>query len=160
MHLTGIAMRIWQYDLRDYEMPGDIEHVHGGSVGPNSLYTDGRLRISRTLSPPGLSLTGDIDASNVDTVSRWLDDAIARGGDVHVELGGLLFCDAGGMRALVSAATRLGHGRRLVLHGMPAELRRVMRVVGWDEAPGLVVDGDSDHDGRAGAGEAGRRPAS
>jgi len=139
-------------------MLGEIERVHGGSVGPNPLHADGLLRISRTLDPPGLSLTGDIDASNVDTVSRWLDDAIARGGDVHIELGGLLFCDVGGMRAMVSAAARLGHGRRLVLHGMPAELRRVMRVVGWDEVPGLVVDGDSDGDGRAGVGEAGWRP--
>jgi hypothetical protein len=33
-----------------------------------------------------------------------------------------------------------GHGRRVVLHQVPTQLLKVLRIVGWDATPGLAVD--------------------
>lgn len=130
-----------QYDLRldTVEELADIEEMHSGIVGPNPMYTDGALRISRLVQPPGLRLTGDIDASNVTAVADALAKAMQGEGDVHLDLSGLTFCDVGGMRAIVSAAERLGGTRRLVLRGLPSHLQHVIRVIGWDELPGLTI---------------------
>ena len=51
----------------------------------------------------------------------------------------LLFCDISGIRAFVTAAEGLPKGRRLLLHGMPAQLETVIKVVGWNRMPTLVV---------------------
>ena len=59
--------------------------------------------------------------------------------DIHVEVAGLIFCDISGIRAFVSAAEALPEGRRLLLHGMPAQLETVIKVVGWNRMPSLVV---------------------
>jgi anti-anti-sigma regulatory factor len=105
----------------------------------NVVYADGLLRISRTRQPGGLCLTGDVDESNVDAVTVALSVAQRDGGDLHVDLGGLQFCDVGGLRALVAAAGDLGPDRRLVLHGLTGRLQRVMRVIGWDRSAGLTI---------------------
>ena len=67
-------------------------------------------------------------------------------GDLRVDLRDLEFCDISGMRALVSAAKDLHQGRRLVLTGLPAQLRNVMTLVDWNDLPGMVIN-DSDEPG-------------
>ena len=67
-------------------------------------------------------------------------------GDLRVDLRDLEFCDVSGIRALVSAAKDLHQGRRLVLTGLPAQLRNVMTLVGWNDLPGMVIN-DSDEPG-------------
>lgn len=138
---TRAATVLCQYDLRRFTLEElvDIEHVHHGLVGPDPVYHDGLLRITRTLEPPGLAFAGDIDASNADQVAWSVSTALARGGDVRLDLSRLEFCDIGGLRAIVAAAAALDGGRRLVLHGTPPHLLQVMRVVGWDEITGLVM---------------------
>jgi anti-anti-sigma regulatory factor len=102
------------------------------------LYADKQLVIRRTFAPDGLSVDGVIDAFNVDAFSRSLDSSLTGAGDLHVDLNLLEFSDLSGIRALVSAAQGINGGRRLVLHGLPEELRTVMTVVGWANLPGLV----------------------
>jgi anti-anti-sigma factor len=135
------ATMVCQYDLRLFTLEElvDVERLHDGLVGPDPVYSDGLLRITRTLEPPGLALAGDIDASNADQVARWLSAALAGGADVTLDLSQLEFCDIGGLRAIVAAAAALEGGRRLVLHRTPPHLWQVMRVVGWDDVSGLVM---------------------
>ena len=102
------------------------------------VYIDKQLVIRHT--PSGLSISGVIDNYNVDTFSRSLSALLAGKGDVKVDLSELEFCDVSGIRALVRAAERLVDGRRLVLHGLPQQLRTVMTLVGWTDMPGLVID--------------------
>ena len=81
-----------------------------------------------------------MDASNVDAVL----DALRRhaaGGELHLDLSRLLFCDVSGIRALVTHAAHRDGARRLLLHGLPAEIERVLDVVGWSEMPGLAFCG-------------------
>jgi anti-anti-sigma factor len=101
------------------------------------VYIDKQLVIMRT--PGGLSISGVIDNYNVDSFFRSLNASLGREGDVNVDLSELEFCDVSGIRALVRAAECLDSGRRLVLHGLPQQLRTVIKLVGWTDLPGLVI---------------------
>jgi anti-anti-sigma regulatory factor len=106
----------------------------------NSLiYADKQLVIRRTSTSDGLKITGVIDHFNVDSFARSLVSSLEGEGDLHVDLSRLEFCDVSGIRALVSAAERLDGKRRLVLHGLPKQLRTAMTVVGWTNLPGLEI---------------------
>jgi anti-anti-sigma regulatory factor len=103
------------------------------------VYADKQLVIRRTFAPDGLSVDGVIDAFNVDAFARSLDSSHAGDGDLRVDLNLLEFSDLSGIRALISTAQGFHEGRRLVLHGLPEEIRTVMTVVGWTNLPGLVI---------------------
>ena len=104
------------------------------------VYADKQLVIKRTSAPDGLRITGVIDLFNVDAFSRTINSSLAGEGDLHIDLSRLEFCDVSGIRALVSAAERVAGRRRLVLQGLPPQLRTAMTVVGWADLPGLVID--------------------
>lgn len=101
------------------------------------VYVDKQLVISRTSA--GLIITGVIDNDNVDSFSRSLNASLDGEGDLNVDLSELEFCDVSGIRALVRAAECLDGGRRLVLHGLPPQLRNVRTLVGWTNMPGLLI---------------------
>lgn len=94
------------------------------------------LVISRTRFPPGLKLAGEIDRENASLVTDLLDgnrDA----GTIHVDVTNLNFCDVSGVWAFVTAANHSTVAGRLVLHGMPEQLERTLRLVGWGDLLGL-----------------------
>ncbi|HLZ95993.1 MAG TPA: STAS domain-containing protein [Candidatus Dormibacteraeota bacterium] len=93
--------------------------------------------VTRTLAPVGLRFTGEIDLSNVHAVTEALR-ACGNSGDLHLDLDFLSFCDISGIRALVAHAERRDDKHRLMLHGLPAQIERVLDVVGWAELPGLA----------------------
>jgi anti-anti-sigma factor len=101
------------------------------------VYVDKQLVIQRTSA--GLRVSGVIDNYNVDSFSRSLNASLEGEGDLDVDLSELEFCDVSGIRALVRAAECLDGQRRLVLHGLPQQLRTVMTLVGWTDMPGLVI---------------------
>jgi len=101
------------------------------------------LRLLQRCSDGRLRLEGEVDAAGVDALAAALDRATAGGdGDRHLDLGGLLFCDIAGLRALAAAAGRLAPQGRLVVHGMPPHLRRALDIAGWAGLPGLVVSAE------------------
>ena len=142
---TRPTIGICQYDLRRFTVEElvDIGGEHTTMPGPDPIYADALLRIARSIRPPGLRLTGDIDSSNIDVVLDSLALAAAEGGDLHLDLSGLQFCDVGGIRAIVTTAQGMEPGRRVVIHGLAPHLRQVMRVVGWDEVPNLLVEAEA-----------------
>jgi anti-anti-sigma factor len=103
------------------------------------LYIDKQLAIRRTYAPAGLSVSGAIDVFNVDAFAETLASSLQGVGDLTVDLQHLEFCDVSGIRALVSAAKDVPQGSRLVLTGLPLQLRNVMTLVGWNDLPGLVI---------------------
>jgi anti-anti-sigma factor len=107
--------------------------------GPDEdlLFTGRQLVVTRTLAPPGLRFRGEIDASNVGAVRQALITQ-SQVADLHLDLTGLLFCDVSGIRALVAQAETRDIRHRLVLHGLPAQIEKVLNVVGWSELPGLA----------------------
>ena len=109
------------------------------------LYADKQLVIRRTNAPPGLSVSGAIDVFNVDAFAETLVSSLQGLGDLRVDLQYLEFCDLSGIRALVAAAKVVHDGRRIVLSGLPAQLRNVMTLVGWNDLPGLVISDSDEH---------------
>lgn len=103
------------------------------------VYADRQLVVARTAVPSGLRFTGEIDASNAGAVTTSLAMGGARGGAVHLDLSSLMFIDISGIRALISAGESAAADRRLLLHGLPEQLERVINVVGWDQLPGLSI---------------------
>lgn len=105
----------------------------------DTVFSDRNLTISRTLQPAGLRLAGEIDVTNSRALGRSLRAGFAGGDIAHLDLGGVVFSDISGIRALVMFARELRPPRKLVLHGLPTQLESVIRVTGWADLPGLEI---------------------
>lgn len=103
------------------------------------MYSDKQLVIRHTIPDNGLVFSGVVDLFNADSVASSLAEALDGNGDLHIDLSKVEFCDVSGIRALVSAAEGGNGTRRLVLHGLPPLLQRVMTLVGWGQLPTLVL---------------------
>ena len=101
------------------------------------MYTDKQLVIRHTVPPNGLTLAGVLDIFNADAVAGSVATQLDGEGDLHLDLSKVEFCDVSGIRALVAAAEN--GRRRLVMHGLPPALHRVMMLVGWGELPSLAL---------------------
>ena len=121
--------------------PGRAVEAPPRRLWDRPLYADTILQIVPTLDPPGLAMVGDIDRSNVAAVANALARMRGHAGDIHLDLSGLLFCDLGGLQAIVRAAQALNAGRRLVLHGIPRQLERALEIVDWAPLPNLMIAG-------------------
>lgn len=112
------------------------------SIGDRAADEPGVLRITALPDQTGVAVEGDVDFRSLETFTRAITEAIeASPDDVHVDLSGLDFIEVSGMRVLADAARRLGRqDRRLVLRGIAPHLRPVLRVVGWYDGPGVVLD--------------------
>lgn len=103
---------------------------------------DGVLRITYTGSPATLAIAGDIDeythAALVETL-RKLTDGLH---EIHINLADVAYCDLAGLRAIILLGGSANHdrgGTRLVLHEVPAQLKTILQILGWDSTPGLAI---------------------
>ncbi len=119
--------------------PAAGEQPMAGWLEGEQMYGDRQLVIRHTIPTNGLSLAGIIDIHNADQVADALASQLDGSGDLHLELSRVEFADVSGIRALVSAAEDACGRRRLVLHGLPPLLHKVMTVVGWADLPGLEL---------------------
>ena len=121
--------------------------------GDPPVYDDGVLRITRITGPgpsagagPGpvaglggiYSLAGEIDESTLGGLAGKLAEIAAGLDEVHLDLAALDYIDLAGLRVIVQLAMPR---RRVVLHRVPAHLRAILGIVGWDSVPGLELAG-------------------
>ncbi|WP_199440211.1 MEDS domain-containing protein [Umezawaea beigongshangensis] len=134
---------VCQYDARLFG-PDQLEVLdgcHRGSVEPPPLRGHDSLR----LVPAGragrrrLRVIGTVDDRTHDHFVAALDAVLHRPGDVVLDLSALDFIDVAGLRALANAAARLGGHRRMRLAHPAPVLCEVVRLLGWDRTPGLVL---------------------
>jgi anti-anti-sigma regulatory factor len=99
------------------------------------------LRIARTDDLAGLVIAGEVDESGYSLLLQSLA-ALPPRGAVHIDLGGVEFCDLAGLRAILSLAEPAGErvDRHLIVHAMPPRLRRILQILGWDDMPGVELD--------------------
>ena len=115
-------------------------------TGQDVVFRDKQLVVSRLFEPPGLRLVGQVDASNVEGLQNVLQSTLGEAREdsvLHLDLTRLEFSDVSGIRAIVSTAERADGQYRLVLHGLPPLMSRVMGVVGWSELPALEISDES-----------------
>lgn len=104
-------------------------------------YRDKQLVVWRIQRPTGLRLIGAIDAFNVHQVEEILAGALNGESDydVHIDLSLIEFVDVSGIRALVDAAERAEGRHRMILHGLPPLMSKVIDVVGWSDSSALFI---------------------
>lgn len=112
--------------------------------GCHQVYDDGVLRITRSGIPPVLAIAGEIDENTYPGLVGTLEKLVDGQAEVHASLADVEYCDLAGLRAIVRLAGggggHDGGGRRLVLHDARPELTNILRIMGWDMTPGLVID--------------------
>jgi anti-anti-sigma factor len=116
-----------------------IDDLLASAYGDGPVYADNHLVVTRTDNPAGLRLAGEIATSNSEAVGDAIRRALVGPGDPHLDVSRLAFRDVSGIRVLVDAATGLDGGRRMLLHGLPAQLEAVMRATGWTDLPALAL---------------------
>lgn len=141
---TGPVSALCQFDDRliDPARRATIRARHEWEVGVPADYDDGLLRITGE-GRGRRRLAGEVDLGNREALQVELDRALADGcREMRLSVASLRFADAGSVRVLADAATRLQPGRRLVLERPTALLRRVLGVCALDRLPGLVIEPD------------------
>ena len=98
--------------------PGDIEVTKDGQVYDT------------------LVLSGDIDEETYPVLIEALSRIPRDNAGLHVDLSAVTFCDLAGLRSIVGLAEST---TPVILHGVPGTLLTVMKILGWDQRPGLVV---------------------
>lgn len=81
-------------------------------------------------------LGGDIDEETYPTLIEALSRVRRDNAVLHVDLSAVTFCDLAGLRAIVRLAESTAP---VILHGVPGTLLTVMKILGWDQQPGLVI---------------------
>jgi anti-anti-sigma factor len=105
-----------------------------------------RLHAVFTSPPPTLHLAGDIDEWTFPDLTEILARAAAAGAPrIHVDLADVQYCDVAGLRAIISLVSGQGEGQaavdEIVFTQLPGPLQRVLSILGWDAAPGVILDG-------------------
>ena len=99
-------------------------------------HSHGALRTAVVRDPPGLALGGDIDEETYPALVEALNHIPPDNASLHVDLSAVTFCDLAGLRAIVRLADT---STPVIMHGVPRPLRTVMKILGWDQEPGLVI---------------------
>ncbi len=101
---------------------------------------DGPLQIT-CAGPSRLVLAGDIDQATNPALAAALSQALDGAGELHLDLADVEYCDLAGLRMLIGLTGSDGNGQqpRRVVHHLPAHLRKIIEILGWDTAPGLTI---------------------
>lgn len=132
------VVALCQYDRRRF----DAETI----LGATALHSHVVKRDEPAAAPAGsylwigsdepgvVQLKGIVDLSNVNRFARAVDQVVAEGGDLHVDLAQLSFIDLTGLWVLHDATERLARaGRRLTLSSPPPTFDKVLDILGWDD---------------------------
>ncbi|GAA2927287.1 MULTISPECIES: STAS domain-containing protein [Streptomyces] len=95
-----------------------------------------------TVTGPVLHVAGEMDYDQAPELRRQVDQLpLTPGQCLVLDLSGLEFCDSTGITALLAARQHaLAAGAGIVLAGVPANLRRVLTLVGLDQVFTLRPD--------------------
>lgn len=80
-----------------------------------------------------VAVTGELDIATVPRFTARMGEVIGRGQfrELVIDLSGLAFIDAGGLRALADVRRRVEQrDASLVLDGVPRQMQRLMQIIG------------------------------
>jgi anti-anti-sigma regulatory factor len=128
-------------------MTGDMAAAPAGkswSDGSGRPEPQSPLSITFHREPATLQLAGVVDDSTYPVLTRSLARAALSGATaIRIDLTGVEFCDLAGLRAITSLANPAGQGpgtvRQVTIAHLPAQLTGIIRILGWDATPGLIL---------------------
>lgn len=96
-----------------------------------------QLGLSQRMAADGnqvVSVTGELDIATAQQAYVYISDVLDQGhAPVTVDLGGVTFCDASGLRVLARIANHAREaGRQLMLTSARPSLLKIMRITGLD----------------------------
>jgi anti-anti-sigma factor len=100
------------------------------------------LDIEKTDAPRGFRLVGELDASNVTSLSEAIQPEIDRGGDLTLDLAGLAFMDSTGIQVLVRTAQGLEGRGNLILVSPGTLVRRILELIPVQKLDNVKILGD------------------
>lgn len=122
---------------------GDAPAARAAASG-SVLAGNEHFSIARRSHPAQLLLAGELDICSAPALTAALADAADGTGILHLDLAGVHFCDLAALRAIISLTQASDHqqrpARRVVLHHLPAQVEKILRLTGWDTLPGLTID--------------------
>jgi ABC-type transporter Mla MlaB component len=130
---------VCQYDQRRFShlQAAMITHEHAG-MAPE-VAPDPPARFIATTAPWGLIVTGELDLASRAVFGRVLSARLAVSPWLRVDVGGLVYAEAGALAVLYQAASWLDGEGGIVLTRAPAQLRRMIDLAGFDD-PRVVID--------------------
>ena len=96
--------------------------------------------------PVHIILAGELDFPSLPQLTAALLDAADGSSVLHVDLADVYFCDLAALRTIIGLTQRSEtqqsrrQARSVVLHNVPAQIEKILRIVGWDTTPGLTID--------------------
>jgi anti-sigma B factor antagonist len=97
--------------------------------------------------PAVLQVDGEIDLSTADQLRTALQEALATNPKVVVDMAGVTFCDASGLRVVLQvAASRDGAGPLKLLNA--PRVARILELLGLSESTSIMIRDGSDEHGR------------
>ena len=102
------------------------------------------LDIEKTEEPTGFRLIGELDASNVSSLSEALQPEIDRGGDLTLDLAGLAFMDSTGIQVLVRTAQGLEGRGNLILVSPGSLVRRILELIPVQKLDNVQIVGEEE----------------
>jgi anti-sigma B factor antagonist len=114
---------------------------------PPDTFTDFSIHVAPT-SDGGtdVAIFGELDLATSDKAKDAIDSAIARSGDVVIDLRACPFVDSTGIGVLAQAAVRLREQKRtLTLRGVRDRVRRILDLAGLTKPDLVVVEPSVDH---------------
>ena len=100
------------------------------------------LTIERTEEPRGFRLVGELDASNVESLTDVLTPVVSEGGNLTLDLAGLAFMDSTGIQVLVATAQKLQGRGNLILVSPGSLVRRILDLIPVRKLDNVEIAGD------------------
>jgi anti-anti-sigma regulatory factor len=126
----GISVRT--NDLPFAQDSTGIPAAAGARPAAHSVRGYGSLRITWDARPPRVILAGDIDLTTHAALiaSLALAKAADGAGQVHIDMGGVNFCDVAGLRIILRGGDgQLPASAPAVLHNLPPHLGKLLRLI-------------------------------
>ena len=97
--------------------------------------------------PPVLQVEGEIDISTAEDLQMALDAALSANPNLVIDMAGVTFFDAAGIRVVLRvASSRNGAGPLTLVNA--AHIKRVLELVGLGGLPCIVFDDECEPSGR------------
>jgi ABC-type transporter Mla MlaB component len=135
----GRLVSICTYDLRIVPPVSMLRILDAHPIVLYALADDGRIVVGGA-GGSSLAPSGWLDVTTLGSLTGPLARAVASGEDVSVDLGRVEFVDVSCLRLFAEAARELAaRRRRLVLARVPEPVPAMLRLLGFDEEEGLVL---------------------
>jgi anti-anti-sigma regulatory factor len=124
---------------------GDAPAARAAASGSSSVLTGNEhFSIAHCSHPAQLLLAGELDICSVPGLTAALSDAADSTDVLHLDLADVHFCDLAALQAIISLTQASDRQQRparpVVLHHLPAQAEKILRITGWDTLPGLTID--------------------